>query len=725
MTFADEHATFKPNASRWPWFHTLFAVIERQDKGYLLPDADVFVLWNNHTMLHFMLKILQSLLKFPESREAPDFEFSPFGVVHVDAKTGQFKRVNTVFAKLMGRTVAQLLSISWMDLSQLGAATGLSDEIRLFADERNGDPLRMPPVEAWVQKLSTPDGSQVVVEVSFLTRVQGPQDTTLWVLIVKDIASRLEAQTRLQVSEQRHRVLADSARDVIWSMSPMGEITYVSPAVEKLRGVTPAEAMQMPLNETLTPESAAVSMQYFQEVAQALQQGRTPQSFQGELEYYRKDGSTFWTECLSFPLMDSNGGLVEILGVTRDISERKHYEESLRQARIQAEKANMAKTRFLGHISHEIRTPMSAIMALTDLLLRSDIHAQQREWLQQSQDAGHLLLDMINDILDLSKMESGQLVLARQVFDLSTVLQQVSDLVAPACARKGLDFRVVLEAGLPDKWMGDASRLTQALMNLVSNAVKFTDQGHVLVRVERLDRDADWERLRFTVQDSGIGLDPAIQIDVFEGFERADSEQAQRLGGMGLGLTLCKRLARLMGGDVGVESMPEQGASFWFTVRLQVGTDDIHPGAGLTSSGVSDEVLAGRRILVVDDNGSIRDIVRQLLQMGHVQVDTAENGLIALEMLQKASYDLVLMDLQMPVMGGLEATRRIRQIPALHKLPVVALTAGGFASDLDTWKALGLTDYLSKPFDYKKLLAVLNRHLPASSASSTSLQEDA
>lgn len=682
--------------------------------GFLLSDAELFVLWNNETMIRFMLKILQKLCIFLDLREAPDFEFSPFGVVYLDAQTGRVKRANSVFATLMGRSVAQLLTMSWTDLTQPWASMGISAQARLFADEHNGDPLRMPPVEAWVQKFSRPDGVQVVVEVSFLTRVPGPRNTLSWVLIVKDIADRLEEQNRLKVSEQRHRVLSDSARDVIWSMSPVGEITYVSPAVEPLRGVTPTEAMQMPLNETLTPESAAVSVQYFQEVAQALQQGRTPSSFQGELEYYRKDGSTFWSECLSFPLLDSNGGLVEIVGVTRDISERKHYEESLRQARNQAEKANMAKTRFLGHISHEIRTPMSAIMALTDLLLRSDIDDQQREWLQQSQDAGHLLLDMINDVFDLSKMESGQLVLTRQAFDLGSVLQQVSDMVAPACARKGLDFRVELEKGLPDKWVGDASRLTQALMNLVSNAVKFTDRGQVLVRVQRLDRDADWERLRFTVQDPGIGLETALQTDVFEGFELAGGEQVQRLSGVGLGLTLCKRLARLMGGDVGVESLPQQGASFWFTVRLQVSADDAHQGAGLSPSGLSDEVLAGRRILVVDDNGSIRDIVRQLLQMGRVQVDTAENGQIALEMLRQARYDLVLMDLQMPVMGGLEATRLIRQTPVLQNLPVVALTAGGFAGDLDAWKAQGLTDYLAKPFDYKKLLTVLNRHLPAS-----------
>ena len=681
-----------------------------------VPGIVQSVLWNNHGMIRFVRQILQGWFKFLQVRVRPDFELSPFGVAHVDAQTGQFKRVNTAFARLVGRSVDQLLSAAWPDLTVPGTAADpvkFTPDFNQAAGQAN---LSAPPAEAWVQHFSRPDGSPVVAEVSFLTRVEGTGQAQIWVLIIKDIADRLREQNQLRVSEQRHRVLADSARDVIWSMSPAGEITYVSPAVEKLRGVTPAEAMKLPLDQTLAPDSAAVVMAYFQQLAQALQDGRQPSSFHGELEYLRKDGSTFWTECLSFPLLDDQGGLVEVVGVTRDISERRNYEDSLRLARLQAEKANMAKTRFLGHISHEIRTPMSAMMALTDLLLHSNIDAQQREWLQQSHDAGRLLLGMINDILDLTKMDSVQLVLERQRFDLNTVLQQVGSLMVTICESKGLDFQVDLAPDVPSQWWGDAPRLTQALMNLVSNAVKFTDQGHVRVRVQRLEQHLDWEQLRFTVHDSGRGLDPSIQTDVFQGFEPADAAHLQRPAGIGLGLTLCKRLVQLMGGDVGVESVPGHGASFWFTVRLQSAQDSQCIDDCIQRAGQGEGALAGLRILVVDDNHSIRDIVKQLLQLSQVHVDTAENGLIALDMLEQAQYDLVLMDMQMPVMGGLEATRKIRQNPALQNMPIVALTAGGFASELDAWKVQGMTDYLGKPFDYRKLLTVLHRHLPASSA---------
>ena len=660
-------------------------------------------------MLSLISQSLRRLYKPTEEGLGLDFEKSPFGVVFVDAKTARLKQVNTVFANLVGREPSSLRGTPWSDLSVSKTASDPSATASRLAQDQ-------PPAEAWVECLAQADGVEVMVEVSFLTAIQDAPGESTWLLIVKDIADRLQEQTRLRVSEQRHRVVADSARDVIWSMSPLGEITYVSPAVEKLRGLTPEEAIKTPLDQTLTPDSAAISVQYFMQVAQAVQLGRKPNSFQGELEYIRKDGSTFWTECLSFPLMDSKGGLVEIVGVTRDISERKHHEDSLREALLQAEKANQAKTRFLGHISHEIRTPLSAMLALNDLLLSSNMDESQREWLQQSQDAGRLLQGMINDILDFSKMESGQLVLVSEPFDLNAVLQQVHQMVAPTCSDKGLDFNIQLAPDLPWAWWGDAPRLTQALMNLVGNAIKFTDQGHVALRVQRLEPDVDWELLRFTVEDTGVGLSMAMQTQVFDGFVQGDHDHAIRHSGIGLGLSICRRLVKLMGGEMGLESVLGQGSSFWFTVRLKAQALSVSAQEPAACSAPAHQALAGLRILLVDDNPSIRDILKQLLQLAQMGVDTAENGAVALTLLKDAPYDLVLMDLQMPIMGGLEATRRIRQDPALANMPIVALTAGGLASDLDQWRADGITDYLGKPFDYKKLLEVLSRHLPVPQA---------
>lgn len=664
-------------------------------------------------MANLIATFFKNLFKPPEVGADLDFESSPRGVLFVEVQSGQIKRANSVFSRMLDCPLAQVLGSTWADLAIPVATVSACD--KAFDGPVNaltGQPLGIAPSPSWVQLFKRSDGRSVTTEVSYLTQLRGPENKAIWVLTVEDIAERLKAQTQLRLSEQRHRVVADNARDVIWSMSPLGEITYVSPAVEKLRGVTPQEAMKMPLNETLTPDSAVVTVGYFQQVNQALQRGQKPAIFEGELEYYRKDGSTFWTECLTYPLLDDQGSLLEIVGVTRDISERKLYEDNLRQARLQAEKADQAKTRFLGHISHELRTPLSEISALNELLLHSQIDAQQRAWLSRSQDAARLLMGMISDLLDLSRLESGQLVLARQNFQLKEVLQQVESMAVRSCAAKGLDFKLELDPDVPDVLLGDAPRLTQALLSLVNNAIKFTDQGWVQIRVQRKEVEKNFVRLQFIVNDTGLGLEEAMQNEVLAGFALGERPQVTGREGVGLGLNICKRLVQLMGGQMGLSSQLGQGSSFWFAVRMQL--------PGQASQAVSPQTttptqsLAGVKVLVVDDNPSIRDIVRQLLLLAEVTVDTAENGLEALDKIRQNPYDLVLMDLQMPIMDGLEATRQIRLDSAFASLPIVALTAGGFDSEWAQWRAQGVSDWLGKPFDYQKMLTVLSRNLPGS-----------
>ena len=545
------------------------------------------------------------------------------------------------------------------------------------------------------------------------------QGQTVCVLMVKDVSEQLLAEEQLRVSEQRLRLLTDSARDVVWTMNPLGEVTYVSPAIEQLRGYTPQEAMKHTIDETLTPDSQAVSLQYFVDVAAALQQGLPPPEFRSELEYWRKDGSRFWTEVLAFPVMGANGNLVEILGVSRDISQRRLYEDSLRQARERAEKANAAKTEFLAHISHEIRTPMSAILSLTDLALATSLDDHQRALLSKSKSAGRLLLGIINDILDLSKLEHGQLELAQLPFDLRDVLQQVSDLVGEACASKGLRYEVEMAADVHPHRLGDAQRLAQVLLNLVGNAVKFTEQGHVRVTVRHASTQAPHEHLRFEVQDTGMGLAPQLQARVFEGFVQGDDEYTRAQGGTGLGLSICKRLAQQMGGDVGVESQVGTGSTFWVTVQLPLSHADEVKQPEAQELQASDQ-MQGLCVLLAEDNPSMRGILKQLLELAGAQVAVAENGQVATQMLgdTHTHYDLVLMDIQMPVMDGLEATRCIRQNPAHQALPIVALTAGGFNEDKDLCFAAGMNDYLMKPFEYKDLIEVLQRNAPSLRAKS-------
>ncbi|PUE52120.1 PAS domain-containing hybrid sensor histidine kinase/response regulator [Limnohabitans parvus] len=535
-------------------------------------------------------------------------------------------------------------------------------------------------------------------------------------LILKTLR-RLFASThdeeQLRVSEQRLRLLADSARDVVWTMSPLGVLTYVSPAVEVLRGVTPEQAKLQSIDETLTPESRDAVLHYFAEVGTAVQQGKAPPQFRGDLEYWRNDGSCFWTEVLAFPVMSASGVLLEILGVTRDISQRRQYEDSLREARQMAEKSNAAKTEFLAHISHEIRTPMSAILASTELVLSTSLTAQQRTLLQKSKSAGRLLRGIINDILDLSKLEHGKLVLQHAPLDVNEVLQQVGDLVSDSCARKGLHYSAVIAPGVVTQRRGDAQRLTQALLNLVGNAVKFTERGHVRVTVSGCEGDVPGERLRFEVQDTGAGLSPELQAKVFEGFVQGDNEQTRFHGGTGLGLSICKSLAQLMSGDVGVLSQEGEGSTFWFTVQLPLAPEGLRMPSEDVPAAVMPRLAQALHVLLVEDNVSMRDVLQQLLALAGARVDTAENGAEAVQRVNATPYDLVLMDMQMPVLGGLEATQIIRQNSAHQDLPIVALTAGGFNEDRERFFAAGVNDYLMKPFEYKDLIAALERNLPS------------
>ena len=522
-----------------------------------------------------------------------------------------------------------------------------------------------------------------------------------------------DSNRSLHLIEQRHRLLADYANDVIWTMGLDGAITYISPAVFKLRGLTPEEAMQQTIDQILTPDSQAVSTQYVIDVLQAAQRGETPKNFHGELEYYRKDGSTFWTEVLAFPLADAQGALIEILGVTRDITARKLYEDELKSARQAAEKANNAKSEFVAHISHEVRTPMTAMLAYMEQAMHPTDAADQRESLEKAQSAGELLLHLINDILDFSKIESGKVEIKKAPFVLNQVVTQVSDLVAHSVKSKGLDYAVLFNMDDRVTLVGDAPRLTQALLNLTSNAVKFTEQGFVRIYVEQIDRSENDVTLKFSVQDSGRGLSEDMCERVFERFVQGTQSNISRTSGTGLGLPICRQLAQLMAGDAGVTSSLGSGSTFWFTAR--VGT---HANTALTSeqgetlNPFAHVNLKGRSVLVVEDNDAVRDAMCRLLKHHGMAVDHADSGLTALEKLKDQHYDVMLVDVEMPDMGGIELAETLRQMNQLN-LKIIGVSAGAVGDDRQACLNAGMDDHLAKPFKVDHMLDKIRQHLTA------------
>jgi PAS domain S-box-containing protein len=550
-------------------------------------------------------------------------------------------------------------------------------------------------------------------------------------IIDKQDFERKQTEETLRKSEALKRRILEAAGDGICGIDGQGKTTFINSVGANLLGWEGEELVGRVLHEithhTRTDGSPYPLEECF--ICAAFRDGKA-HAVNNEV-LWRKDGSSFPVEYTSTPVLEG-GNLVGAVLVFRDItikkqlaeeldSHRDHLEElvELRTAQLttaqeKAETANKAKSIFLANMSHEIRTPMNAIVGLTHLMQQADPAPEQAERLDQIEASTMHLLSIINDILDLAKIEAGKLSLEQSDFDLNEIFDHVQSLFREQIRFKGLSVEVDLNE-VPHWLRGDLTRLRQALINYVSNAIKFTEQGTIFLRARKLEETGDELLLRFEVRDTGIGIAADKLPGLFKAFEQADASTTRKYGGTGLGLVITRHLAQLMGGEVGVTTEPGLGSTFWFTARLGRG-QGIQPAAAASAVADSGKVLrphfGGARILLAEDNAINREVALALLGGLDLTVDTAENGCEAVAKVRANAYDLVLMDVQMPEMDGLEATRLIRSMAGKEALPILAMTGAVFEEDRQACMEAGMNDFITKPINIKILLSTIARWLP-------------
>lgn len=527
--------------------------------------------------------------------------------------------------------------------------------------------------------------------------------------IVRDITERKRVEDELR----KLSLVVEQSPESIVITDLDARIEYVNEAVLKSTGYSRAELMGA--NPSLL-KSGKTQPDLFVSLWETLRRG---ESWQGEFINKRKDGQEFIESTVISPIRQKNGRISHYMAIKEDITEKKqmlleldsyrqHLEElvierteQLAEAKQAAEAANLSKSTFLANMSHEIRTPMNAITGLAYLMRSGALDAKQRDQLSKIDSAAHHLLSIINDILDLSKIEAGKMVLEIAEFDVDRVFKSLNDLICDRAGEKGLEVINRIDPSLPKKLRGDAMRMQQILLNFASNAVKFTESGHIVFKAWLMERQGENIRVRFEICDTGIGMTEEQRSRLFQAFEQADSSISRRFGGTGLGLAISKRLVELMGGNIGVDSRAGHGSTFWMELPLQCGREDTGPVS-------QPSIPAGLKVLVVDDIADAREAITNMLTCFQVKVSCVDSGGAAIQAVHEAStagaaFDLILMDWMMPSMDGIEAARQIHDLTDIAPPKILLVTAYGYNGPLDDLKRWGVIDLLPKPVTLSSL----------------------
>ncbi len=629
-------------------------------------------------------------------------EETPIGIFR-STPEGRYISVNKAMADMLGYAEPQEL---------IAAISDISRQVYVTPESRT-NLLRILDKKSRVTAFEVPlfrrDGSVVWVSKNISAVRNQAGEVIYYQGFAADISELKHVQQELYDREQRIRGMLNATSDAVFLLDKTGLIVDCNCTSAQRRKMNIDDMLGKRIFDFLTPQSASRRRIALQNVFTTKNMIRFEEQRGGRVYALRM-----------YPIIDAYGRVVQVASFSRDVTERKRSEAELKRskeiaeaARIRAEAANKAKSEFLANMSHELRTPLNGILGMLQLLETTEPNAEQGEYIQIAKKSAHRLTSLLSDVLDMSQIEAGKTHLHPAPFSLRQVLDELDELFRPACREKGLTVDILFDVAVPEHLTGDVKRIRQVLFNLMANAVKYTDQGGIRVELHRLDTPfPDQCRLHVAVADTGIGIASDKQEAIFESFIQADGSYTRRYEGAGLGLALVKRLVEMMHGTITLDSEPGRGTTFFCVLPLELPMEKhVSPYLATDQFVSKAEDKKSLRILLAEDDDVNRFATRLLLRKMNHKVTGVENGQEVLQVLAQEKYDVILMDVQMPVMNGVEAARAIRNHDGSRfdpSIPIIAVTAHALNGDRETFLNAGMNDYLAKPVQGDAMCKVLD-----------------